>query len=170
MISDDTPSTQSPDEVVDTLPTDLDPTAFSGAYRFPDNSRRRIPATVYALAGAFTVSAAWWASDSARFNTGLAIAGGGLVLFALYGFIAGGRMRLDEKQALVAAQRELGFPIGHASAQQVWRGLGSWPTWRVLAYSAEDPPRHRALVLVDAVDARVIEHLVEDNPDGEGPA
>ena len=169
-MSDDTPSPRSPDEVVDTLPTDLDPTAFIGAYRFPDNSRRRIPATAYALAGAFTVSAAWWSGESARFNTGLAIAGAGLVLFALYGFVAGGRMHVDEKQALVAAQRELGFPIGHASAQQVWRGLLSRPTWRVLAYSAEEPPRHRALVLVDAVDARVVEHLVEDNPTDEGAA
>lgn len=169
-MSDDTPSPQSPDEVVDTLPTDLDPTAFSGAYRFPDNSRRRIPASAYVLAGAFTVSAAWWAVESARFNTGLAIAGAGLVLFALYGFVAGARMHVDEKQALVAAQRELGFPIGHASAQQVWRGMLSRPTWRVLAYSAEEPPRHRALVLVDAVDARVVEHLVEDNPTDEGAA
>lgn len=167
-MSDDAPSPRSADEVVDTLPTDLDPTAFTGAYRFPDNSRRRIPATAYAVAGAVTVSAAWWMGESARFNAGLAIAGGGLMLFALYGLVAGRRMHVDEKQALVAAQRELGFPIGHASAQQVWRGLLSRPTWRVLAYSAEEPPRHRALVLVDAVDGRVIEHLIEDNPDGEG--
>jgi hypothetical protein len=35
----------------------------------------------------------------------------------------------------------------------------------VLCYSAEDPPRQRGLVLVDAVDGRVVEHLSEDNPE-----
>ena len=63
------------------------------------------------------------------------------------------------------AQQALGFPVGHASAQQVWRGLLSRPTWRVLAYSTEDPPRRRGLVLVDAVDGRVVEHLAEENTD-----
>jgi hypothetical protein len=165
-MSDDTPEVTAPDEVVDSLPDDLDPTAFSGAYRFPDNSRRRIPAAVYLVAGAFTVSGLWWASDSARFNTGLGVAGVGLVAFALFGLATGRRMNVDERSALVAAQQELGFPLGHASAQQVWRGFSSRPTWRVLAYSAEEPPRRRALVLVDAIDGQVVEHLVEDNPEG----
>ena len=74
-------------------------------------------------------------------------------------------MHVDEKQALVAAQQAVGFPVGHASAQQVWRGLRSRPTWRVLCYSAEEPPEQRGLVLVDAVDGRVLQHLVEDNPE-----
>jgi hypothetical protein len=75
------------------------------------------------------------------------------------------RMHVDEKEALVAAQQALGYPVGHASAQQVWRGLRSRPTWRVMCYSADDPPTTRALVLVDAVDGRVVEHLSEDNPE-----
>ena len=74
-------------------------------------------------------------------------------------------MHIDEKEALVAAQQALGFPVGHASAQQVWRGLRSRPTWRVMVYSAEDPPARRGLVLVDAVDGTVLEQLSEDNPD-----
>ena len=78
---------------------------------------------------------------------------------------SGWRMHVDERDALVAAQRAVGFPVGHASAQQVWRGVRSRPTWRVLCYSVEDPPLRRGLVLVDAVDGRVIEHLVEDNPE-----
>ena len=73
-------------------------------------------------------------------------------------------MKVDEKEALVAAQGAVGFPVGHASAQQVWRGLRSRPTWRVLVYSAEDPPRRRGLVLVDAIDGSVKEHLSQDNP------
>ena len=74
-------------------------------------------------------------------------------------------MRVDEKEALVKAQRAVDFPVGHASAQQVWHGVRSRPTWRVLCYSTEEPPRQRGLVLVDAVDGRVLEHLVEANPE-----
>ena len=85
----------------------------------------------------------------------------------LLSYTSGWRMHVDEKQALVAAQGAVGFAIGHASAQQVWRGLRSRPTWRVLVYSAENPPRQRGLVLVDAVDGNVIEHLAEINPEDD---
>ena len=86
--------------------------------------------------------------------------------------VVGGRSRSrraggctsTRREALVAAQQAVGFPVGHASAQQVWRGLRSRPTWRVLCYSIEDPPRQRGLVLVDAIDGTVVEHLVEANP------
>ena len=50
-------------------------------------------------------------------------------------------------------------------AQQVWRGIRSRPTWRVLCYSTEDPPYQRGLVLVDAIDGSVVEQMVEDNPE-----
>jgi hypothetical protein len=63
----------------------------------------------------------------------------------------------------------VGFAVGHASAQQVWRGLRSRPTWRVLVYSAENPPRQRGLVLIDAVDGSVIEQLTEENPETDWP-
>ena len=85
----------------------------------------------------------------------------------LFSFTSGWRMHVDEKQALVAAQGAVGFAVGHASAQQVWRGLRSRPTWRVLVYSAENPPRQRGLVLVDAIDGRVVEHLTEVNPEDD---
>jgi hypothetical protein len=52
----------------------------------------------------------------------------------------------------------------------VWRGLRSRPTWRVLCYSAEDPPLLRGRVQVDAIDGTVIEHLVEGNPELDLPA
>ena len=73
----------------------------------------------------------------------------------------------DVEQALVAAQGAVGFAVGHASAQQVWRGFRSRPTWRVLCYSAEEPPVQRGLVLVDAVDGRILEHLIEENDETE---
>ncbi len=94
----------------------------------------------------------------------------GAVILLVAGVItitSGWRMNVDEKEALVKAQQAVGFAVGHASAQQVWRGFRSRPTWRVLCYSAEDPPIERGLVLVDAVDGSVVEQLVEANPEAE---
>ena len=56
-------------------------------------------------------------------------------------------------------------PIGHASAQMGWRGLRSRPTWRILLYSAEEPPKQRGFELVDGVDGRIVDQLVEENPE-----
>jgi hypothetical protein len=72
---------------------------------------------------------------------------------------------VDEQDALVAASRTVGFPVGHASAQMGWRGLLSRPTWRILLYSDETPPAKRGLVLVDGHDGEVVEHFVEENPE-----
>jgi hypothetical protein len=82
---------------------------------------------------------------------------------------SGWRMEVDERDALVAATRAVGFPVGHASAQLAWRGLRSRPTWRILCYSTEEPPRQRAFVLVDAIDGRTLEQVVEDNPEQWSP-
>jgi hypothetical protein len=46
-----------------------------------------------------------------------------------------------------------------------WRGLRSRPTWRILVYSADDPPTKRGLVQVDGVDGTVVSAYVEDNPE-----
>ena len=156
------------DEVRDLLPDDLNASDYVGPYMFPDNSRRRRPAYIYA-AFAASCLAVWVVGrdGSALVNEGWLWAA---VLFgavAALSFTSGWRMHVDEKEALVAAQGALGFAVGHASAQQVWRGLRSRPTWRVLAYSAENPPRERGLVLVDAIDGRVIEHLTEQNPEDD---
>lgn len=148
----------------DELPHDLDVAGAAGPYEFPDNSRRRRPAAIYAVV-AVACAVAWVSSDdSVLVNDGFLAAAVLLGVVALVSFSSGWRMTVDEKQALVHAQGAVGFPVGHASAQQVWRGLRSRPTWRVLVYSAEEPPRRRGLVLVDAVDGRVLEHMVQDNP------
>ena len=65
----------------------------------------------------------------------------------------------------MVATRTVGFAVGHASAQMGWRGLLSRPTWRILLYSAENPPLRRGLVLVDGVDGEVVDWFVEDNPE-----
>ena len=73
-------------------------------------------------------------------NGGFAWAALLLGAIGVIGITSGWRMNVDEKQALVEAQQAIGFPVGHASAQQVWHGLRSRPTWRVLCYSTEEPP------------------------------
>ncbi len=47
-------------------------------------------------------------------------------------------------------------------------GGGAWlsrPTWRILLYSAENPPTRRGLVLVDGVDGEIVASFTEDNPE-----
>lgn len=150
----------------DELPDDLNAAGYVGPYQFPDNSRRRIPAIIYLVIAAVCLLV-WvlWRDESPVVNDGWLWGAVLLALVALYSFSAGWRMHVDEKDALVKAQQAVGFPVGHASAQQVWRGLRSRPTWRVLCYSVEEPPMRRGLVLVDAIDGEVVERLVEDNPE-----
>ena len=154
------------DDIRDELPSDLDASEFVGAYRFPDNSRRRIPGAIYlGLAVICLVLYLTKDDESVLINSGFAWAALILGAVGIFSITSGWRMHVDEKQALVAAQQAIAFPVGHASAQQVWHGLRSRPTWRVLCYSAEEPPQKRGLVLVDAVDGRVLQHLVEVNPE-----
>lgn len=157
---------RSADEVRDELPADLNAGEFAGPYQFPDNSRRRIPGVIYlVIAVGCLVLYLTKDDDSVLVNAGFLLAAGLLAAVGIFSITSSWRMTIDEKEALVRATQTVGFPVGHASAQQVWRGLRSRPTWRVLCYSAEEPPKQRGFVLVDAVDGRTIEHLVEDNPE-----
>ena len=157
------------EDLRDALPDDLNATAYVGPYQFPDNSRRRRPAYLYFAIAAGCLLLWLWrrGDDPVLVNRGMVWAAVLLGAVGVLSLTSGWRMHIDEKQALVAAQGAVGFPVGHASAQQVWRGLRSRPTWRVLVYSAESPPRQRSLVLVDAVDGTVVEHLTEDNPEDD---
>ncbi len=154
------------DEIRDELPTDLQP-EFAGVYEFPDNSHRRIPGYIYL--GVAVICVAFWIArhntGAVLVNRGILAAGIALAIVGAFSISSGWRMHVDEKQALLHASEAVGFAVGHASAQQVWRGLRSRPTWRVLCYSSEEPPKQRGFVLVDAIDGTVIEHLVEDNPE-----
>jgi hypothetical protein len=144
----------------DELPEDLDVTAYVGPYTFPDIKRRRIAGSMYLVVGA----AALWA--------GVAAANGGLVFGAVllgliggYHFLAAWPLKIDQTEALAVASRTVGFPVGHASAQLAWRGLRSRPAWRILVYSADEPPSVRGLVELDAVDGHVIGEYTEHNPE-----
>ena len=150
----------------DELPADLDVTAYVGPYTFPDIKRRRIPGLLYMLIGGLLFAlGATRGDDGVLVNRGFTVVGVALVAIGLYHLRAAWPLQVRETDALVAATREVGFPVGHASAQLAWRGLLSRPTWRILLYSAENPPAKRGLVLVDGVEGEVLEHLVEDNPE-----
>ena len=103
--------------------------------------------------------------DAVLLNRGVTVAGIVLIVVGLYHLQGGWDLSFDEEHALQAATREVGFPVGHASAQLGWRGFRSRPTWRILLYSNEPTPEKRGLVLVDGVDGEVIDHFVEQNPE-----
>ena len=149
-----------PEPEGDALPEDLDVTAYVGPYQFPDIRRRRIAGTIYAVLAAIAVGVAL-AAD----NRGILLGAILLGLIAIYHFLAAWPLRIDQTEALAVASRTVGFPVGHASAQLAWRGLRSRPTWRILLYSADEPPSMRGLVELDAVDAEVIGEYTERNPE-----
>lgn len=144
----------------DELPEDLDVTAYVGPYVFPDIRRRRIAAAIYTVLGGASLAA-----GVAYDNRGLLFGGVLLLLIAGYHFAAAWPLRIDQTEALATANRAVGFPVGHASAQLAWRGLASRPTWRILLYSADEPPSIRGLVELDAVDGHVLGDYTEANPE-----
>lgn len=145
----------------DELPDELTvASAYVGPYQFPDVRRRRIAATLYAVVA--VLCAIGFATSS---NGGLLAAAILLGLIALYHFATAWPLAVDQTEALAVASREVGFPVGHASAQVTWRGLRSRPMWRVLVYSADTPPSFRGIVELDAVDAHVIFADSEQNPE-----
>ncbi|HEX9682298.1 MAG TPA: hypothetical protein VGA13_04405 [Acidimicrobiales bacterium] len=153
-------------DVRDELPDDLDPSAYVGVYQFPDNARRRIPGVLYLATAIICITLAVAAGDDGVLvNDGLLWAGVVLAAFGLYCILAGRPVVVDEQQALVEASKAVGFAVGHASAQLAWRGVMSRPTWRILLYSADEPPSTRGLVLVDAAGGGVVDQFTEANPE-----
>lgn len=153
-------------DIVDELPEDLDMAGFVGPRVFPNNNRRRIPAAIYLLAGLAAVALYASKGDASPLvNRGILWAGVALVIFGAYGLVAGWTLHVEETDALQSAARYVKYPVGHAAAQMVWRGWLSRPTWRILAYSDDDPPSKRAMVIVDGISGDVVEGFSEDNPE-----
>jgi len=148
------------DDGGDALPEDLDVTAYVGPYLFPSMRRRRIPGTMYAILAALCLGG--WALTS---NGGLLGAAIFLALVSAYHFACAWPLDIDQTEALLIASRTVGFAVGHSSAQLAWRGLRSRPVWRILLYSADDPPTMRGLVELDAVDGHVMGDYTEPNPE-----
>jgi hypothetical protein len=144
----------------DALPAELDVTAYVGPYLFPTMRRRRIPATMYAILGVGCLLG-WLQSG----NGGLLAAAVFLALVAAYHLASAWPLAIDQTEALLIASRTVGFAVGHSSAQLAWRGLRARPVWRILLYSADEPPTMRGLVELDAVDGTVMGEYTEPNPE-----
>jgi hypothetical protein len=144
----------------DVLPEELDVTAYVGPYLFPSPRRRRIAGTIYAVL-ALLCLIGWFAGS----NVGLLFATIFLALVAVYHFVTAWPLSIDQTEALLIATRTVGFPVGHSSAQLAWRGLLSRPAWRILLYSADEPPTMRGLVELDGVDGHVLGEYTEPNPE-----
>ncbi len=154
------------DLVVDELPEDLQPALVDPEdYIFPNNIRRRIPAYLYLGIAAGLVVIYFVGSSNILVNPGMLLAAVLLGVLGIYSYVAGWDLKVDERDALIVSVDQVGFPVGHASAQMGWRGLLSRPTWRILVYSADEPPTKRGLVMVDGVNGEVVEHFVEENPE-----
>jgi hypothetical protein len=150
----------------DRLPEDLNLDEYVGVTAFPDPGRRRFVGGLWLAVAAVTgVVVAANGTDGVLVNKGLLFFAVGTALIGLYHFAAGAGIKLREADALAIASRQVGFPIGHASAQLGFQGLLSRPTWRILLYSAENPPRKRGMVLIDGRSAAVLGDYVEDNPE-----
>src|SRR5207248_1560066 len=133
------------DEHRDELPADLDAAGYVGPYAFPNVNRRRVPGTIY-LVIAVACLLEWVTHAGSRHvlvNRGFLGAAVALGLVGAYHLFTAWDLRVSDMDALAAAVRRVGFPVGHASAQLAWRGLRSRPTWRLLVYSAENPPGRR---------------------------
>jgi len=155
------------DEIRDQLPDELDVSGYVGQYTFPDIARRRIPAVIYLVIAAlcFLLWVTHRGPSHVLVNEGFFWVAVALALVGLYHWAAAWTLNVGQTDALVAAVRRVGFPVGHASAQLGWSGLRSRQVWRILLYSAEDPPQRRGVVLVDGVSADVLFDFVEDNPE-----
>ena len=98
--------------------------------------RRRIPATMYlvlaVLVPARLAACRATAVCSAPRSSSPSI--------AAYHFACAWPLTIDQTEALLIASRTVGFPVGHSSAQLAWRGLRARPVWRILLYSADEPP------------------------------
>ena len=146
----------------DALPEDLDVTAYVGPYVFPDIQRRRIAGTMLRRARRGRAVG----RRSRAGNRGLVL--GGVLLLADRGVplrrgLAAARStrpRRSRSRAARSASRS-------GTRRRSSRGAGcvSRPAWRILVYSADEPPSIRGLVELDAVDGHVLGEYTEHNPE-----
>jgi len=152
-------------ETFDSLPEDLEPTYGADEYQIPNTEKRKLAGYLYVGTGLIFILLSLLFDDSPLVNKGFLISGISIVLFGLYNFYASIRCMIDEREALEIASESIGFQIGPASAQLMWRGFRSRPVWRLLMYSSEEIPLTRAVILIDGSSGKVLEQIVEDNPE-----
>lgn len=144
---------------------------LTGPNLFADNRRRRIPGIMYCILGlvALVVALARAGDAPVLVDGAVAVAAAMLIIFGAYSIVTGIGLDVDEEAALRLAALAVQEPMGHAAAQMGWRGWRSRPTWRILWYSAEDPPLHRGLVFVDGHDGEILDVVTESNPEVDLP-
>jgi hypothetical protein len=136
------------------------------SYVFPDTRQRRYTAVILWVIAALGIALYASGFGGEGWITEGALAGA--ILLALIGiwfWLAAYKMQLDQQSALIEATRQVDFGVGHAAANLGWRSFRSRPTWRILLYSAEDPPAMRGFVELDALDGRIFEVVQESNPE-----
>ncbi len=145
------------------LPDDLNAGALDlYPYAVPDPARRRRAAAVYAAAAVVVVVGMLLGLPS-----GMWVAVAMLTAIALLHVAGGWHLQVREGEALEVANRAIGFPVGHASANLGFMGWRARPVWNVLVFSADDPPTQRGLVRVDGIDGTVVEQYDEPVPANE---
>ena len=150
----------------DVLPEDLNLDEYVGVTTFPDPGRRKWVGVLWLVVGAVAgLIVAGNDTDGVLVNKGLLYFAVGCGLIGLYHLVAGKRLKVRETDALAIAGKHVGFPIGHASAQLGFQGLLSRPTWRILLYSADNPPKQRGMVLINGSSGEVLGDYVEENPE-----
>jgi hypothetical protein len=133
------------------VPADLDAGAV-GPYRFPNPRRRRVAAGIY------SAGAVGSALLSIRFGTGLWVAIIMLTL-AAWNLASAWPLNVDQEQALGKAAPQVPFVVGQVS----FHGWRARPRWHVIVYDPFEPPRQRALVVIDGVTGDLVgETYVED--------
>lgn len=149
----------------DELPEDLDITRAQAAYQLPDMLRRRNYAIV-AWGLGLALLALWvWRGNGVFVNVGFGVLGVCLLVAGTVMWFMGWPLRIREVEAIERGSAAVHFPIGHIAAQLGWQGIRARPTWRILLYSAENPPAQRAVVLIDGVDGAVKFADTEANPE-----
>lgn len=161
----------SDEQLGDELPHDLVPSAARGKYSVPDNARRRRPAVVLAISGVGAL--ALWASKAdggVLVNDGFLFAGFAFLVLAAYFLLSARGVRVWEDGAVATAKQTTGLSGGSGRAQLAWRGLLGRPVWRVLVHDETAAQARRGVVIVDATDGSVVEHMTEDVPAEAVPA
>jgi len=142
------------------VPDDLD-SEVVGPYAVPDTARRRTAGLVYFVGAGIAALLMFTGLPVLMWATAVGV----LVLVGGYHFIAGWKLRVREGRALERANRQVGFPVGHASAQLGFRGWRAKPVWNVLVFSADEPPSRRGLVRVDALSGQIVDSYTESIPE-----
>ena len=150
----------------DELPADLDASGYVGPYQFPDNSRRRIPGVIYLVIAAACVVVWVVGHDSSPIvNDGWLWAAGLLTVVAVISISSGWRMHVDERRRSSRPSRPWASPSATPRPSRSGVGCAAARRGACCATPSRTRPSARGLVLVDAIDGEVVEHMVEDNPE-----